>query len=208
MSSENLEAKLEALEKRVQMQEDIQAILRVQYAYGYYVKRWQADEIVKLFSNDPETTVIIGDSGKVKGKEAIVKYYNHFNNPPAEFMHMTMTVTPIITVDDNGGHAKARLYSFGLLGTPGTPEKGRGALWSTGEFENEYIKEDGVWKFFKVHYNRIFMTPYSEGWAKVTDYKGGARANEPKPQDPDIVYAPYPSTYIFPYHYKNPVAGD
>jgi hypothetical protein len=36
--AESLEARLEALEKRLQQVEDVQAINRLQYAYNYYVE--------------------------------------------------------------------------------------------------------------------------------------------------------------------------
>ena len=37
----------------------------------------------------------------------------------------------------------------------------------SGVYENEYIKENGKWKIKKLHYSRIFMSPYEDGWVKT-----------------------------------------
>lgn len=201
-----LEARLAVLEARVQRQEDREAVKRLAYAYAHYLKRWDDKKVVDLFADDPETTVIIGDSGRVKGKEAITKHFSGFANPPAEFLHMTMPTAGIITVDPDGIHAKARFFAFGLLSIPDKSEDGRHALWSAGEFEDEFIKEGGVWKIFKLHYNRIFITSFEEGWGRITDFSDDARPAAVA--DPDIVYAPFPSKYVFPYHFAHPVTGE
>jgi len=53
------------------------------------------------------------------------------------------------------------------------------ASWSFGEYENEYVKEHGKWKFKKIRYNRIFSTPYEDGWVK-TPIKPGKSQFAPK----------------------------
>ena len=66
MESEELEVKVkqlektvEKLEKRVQTTEDIEAIKKLHRAYGYYLEHWQEDEIVELFSHNPDVSVEI-----------------------------------------------------------------------------------------------------------------------------------------------------
>lgn len=202
--AKDLETRLQHLEARIQKQEDIESVTRLTHAYAHYLKRWDAAKVVDLFADDPEVTVIIGKSGVVKGKEAIAKHYSRFDNPPAEFLHVTMPTTGIVTIDPDGLHAKARFFGFGALSMPSKDEVK--ALFSCGEFEDEFIKENGIWKIFKLHYNRIFFTPYEEGWVKVPDYVSpGIMRAQP---DPNVVYAPYPSTYVFPYHFKHPVTGE
>lgn len=202
--AEDLEARLQRLEARIQRQEDIEAVTRLAHAYAHYLKRWDAAKVIDLFADDPESTVIIGDSGPFKGKAAITAHFAHFDNPPAEFLHMTMPSAAIVTVDPDGLHAKGRFFAFGVVSMPG--EGGAQAFWSAGEFEDEFIKENGVWKIWKLHYNRTFFTPYEEGWVKEPEFVPACV--EKKKPDPSIVYEPYPSTYVFPYHFKHPVTGE
>jgi len=60
MKSEDLETKVKTLtetvkklQAKVQAQEDIEAIKKLQRSYGFYLEHWQEDEIVELFSVVP-----------------------------------------------------------------------------------------------------------------------------------------------------------
>jgi len=63
-----------------------------------------------------------------------------------------------------------------------------------GEYEDEYIKEDGKWKFRKIHWRLIFSTPYEDGWVKTPIM--------PVPADfsPIDGFKPKPSTFVKPIH--------
>ena len=82
MKTEELEVQLKKLKKtvkkleaRVQITEDIDAINKLQNAYGHYLEHWQEDEIVQLFSHHPDVSVEINGSGFYKGWEAIKESY-------------------------------------------------------------------------------------------------------------------------------------
>ena len=49
-------------------------------------------------------------------------------------------------------------------------------------------------------------TPYEDGWVKTPTTPVPFRPGGPKPE-PSTCYKPYPSGYVLPYHYKNPVSG-
>jgi hypothetical protein len=44
--------------------------------------------------------------------------------------------------------------------------KAKGAQWEEGIFENDYIKQDGIWKIHSVHYYPRVITDYELGWAE------------------------------------------
>ena len=213
MKLEALEARVNILEARLQKTEDIEAIKKIQRAYGYYLEHWQVDEIVALFSHNPDASVEINDSGRYKGWETVKNSfrfedhytaYNGQHTAPPEFLHILMPISGIVDLDPDGKTAKGRWYGFGLIA------QHRGgilrAIISSGIWENEYIKEDGVWKILKLFWSNIFSSPLDEGWVK-TPYLGNPPHKNAPPPERNKNFAPYPSGYIFPYHYKNPVTG-
>jgi len=83
MKSEDLETKVKTLtetvkklQAKVQAQEDIEAIKKLQRSYGFYLEHWQEDEIVELFSRSPDVSLEINDTGLFKGWEAIKESFN------------------------------------------------------------------------------------------------------------------------------------
>jgi hypothetical protein len=202
---------LAQLEARVQRLEDIEAIKKLQRSYNYYLEHWQEEEVIPLFTTSPDVTVEVGETGLYKGPEGVKKFFkfsNHFvkDAPKAtpEFLHVLMPIAGIVDIDPNGKTAKGRWYGWGCNAIPmmGTVK----ALFLSGIWENEYVKEDGVWKFKKIWFFTIFETPYEDGWVK-TPRLARERPKDLPPSSPKNVFAPYPSGYQFPYHYKNPVTG-
>ena len=219
MTVADLEAKVEALsksikklEKQAQAQADIEAIKKLQRSYGFYLEHWQEDEIVELFSRSPDVQLEINDTGCFKGWEAIRDSFNfadHYTaygvkKAPGEFLHILMPLAGIVDLDKNGKTAKGRWYGF-FLGAMPRPVKTE-ALIGCGIWENEFVKEDGIWKFMKLKFNDIISSPLDEGWVK-TPYLANPPANDRPPSGPNTHAQTYPSGYIFPYHYKNPVTG-
>jgi hypothetical protein len=218
MKSEDPAVKLEKLSKiaakmetRLTMLEDIEAIKKLHNAYGYYLEHWQEDEIVELFSHNPDVSVEINATGLYKGWEAIKASYrfaDHYSaykgaeKAPPDYLHILMPIAGIVDVDPDGKTAKGRWYGF-FLGAMPRPRKVRALIGAT-IWENEYIKEDGVWKFLKLFANDIICSPLDEGWVKTPYLVNTRKTVAPSP---DVHFQHYPSGYIFPYHYKNPVTG-
>jgi hypothetical protein len=63
-------------------------------------------------------------------------------------------------------------------------------IWGGGVYENDLVKENGVWKFSRMHFYRTYKVNYKGGWAN--------------PQGEDAVA---PTATTAPFHYKNPVTG-
>jgi hypothetical protein len=193
----------EKLETRVKNTEDVEAVKKLQKSYNYYLQRWQYEEIIALFSKRPDVTVEIADSGQHQGLEGVRKYFSHNLNPPPEFLHILMPIAGIVDVDPNGKTAQGRWYGLGVQAIP-FDGKAR-ARWTMGIWENEYVKEDGKWKFLKLFWYGIFSTPYEDGWVKTPRFSPIMK-DKPAP-GPNAPTSQYPTNYIFPYHYKNPVTG-
>jgi hypothetical protein len=66
MDVEQLEARIKELEAKVSIFQDIEAIKKLQRAYGYYLEHWRVANIFGLFSKRPEVVVKV-HSGEFRG---------------------------------------------------------------------------------------------------------------------------------------------
>ncbi len=172
-----LEAELVTLEGDLGLLEDTKAIKRLQRAYGYYVDKKLSREIGALFADDPATTAELGGSGVYVGRARIAEFYDRIIGgeglePGELFNHMILQ--GVVHVAPDGLTAKGRWRALIQIG-----QHGESAVWAEGPYENEYVKEDGVWKFSKVHWYQTFSAPYSPGWHKA-----------PQPMEPPLADFP------------------
>jgi hypothetical protein len=208
MNLEELEAKVKALEDKVRTLEDIEEIKKLQRIYGYYLDNYMYDEIIDLFSDDTESAklgdVYLGKEGVKRLFKGMLTKTEHTSGRLAGHSQLQ----GIVNVDPGGKTAKGRWRCLYYLATP--IEGKLRAIWGHGHYENEYIKEDGKWKFKKFQFFLTFRTPYEDGWVK-TPVVGIAPPEmvpeEMKPDKPRTGIKPYPSGDTVPFHYKHPITG-
>jgi hypothetical protein len=204
---------IKKLETRITRTEDIEAVKKLMRAYGFYLEHWQEDELIQLFSKRDDVTIEINDSGEFKGPEGVKQCYifgDHYTAyagqkvAPPEYLHLMVPFSGIVDIAPDGKTAQGRWYGtfHGAL-----PRGGKlRALIGYGIWEMDYIKEDGIWKIWKLLFCDIFSSPIEDGWVKTPFINNPpAKVRPPQVRGKDI--KPYPSGYIFPYHYKNPVSG-
>jgi hypothetical protein len=200
-----LEAELAALERDVGLLEDTKAIKRLQRAYGYYVDKKLSREIGALFADDPNTTAELGGSGVYVGRARIAEFYDRIIGgeglEPGE-LYNHMILQGVVHVAPDGRTAKGRWRALIQIG-----QHGASAVWAEGPYENEYVKENGVWKLSRVHWYQTFSAPYDPGWHKAPQPMGPPLADFPPDRPPSAVYGSYPAVHQPPYHYRNPVSG-
>ncbi len=215
MNVEALVARIEALEKQVKAQEkqiavlqDIEAIKKLQKAYGYYVEHMMYQEIVDCFSDSPDV-LLDWLEGKYLGKEGVRKYFEFMKSAPMDFMHQVMQIAGVVDIDPDGQTARGRWYAFGGIFIPREGNVRRSFV--SGIYENRYIKENGVWKILAIKWVIPYAVRIAEEWAMPEDVNRPYLAGQfrgPKPDiDIDRNDQRYLSGYIFPFHYKHPVTG-
>ncbi len=200
-----LQGELATLEHDVGLLEDAKAIKRLQRAYGYYVDKKLSREIGGLFADAPDTTAELGGSGVYVGRARIAEFYDRIIGgeglkPGQLFNHMILQ--GVVHVAPDGRTAKGRWRALIQIG-----QHGESAVWAEGPYENEYVKEGGVWKFSNVHWYMTMSAPYSPGWHKAPQPMEPPLADFPPDRPPTAVYASYPGVFQPPYHYANPVSG-
>lgn len=199
-----LAARVAALEQRKGLVEDANAIERLQAAYGYYIDRGLWDEASDLFAD--EGTIEIALDGIYVGKARVREYLYALGDGRRGLadgqLGEHLQVMPVISVAPDGLTAKARWRAIVLLG-----ELGGDAFWGEGPYENEYVKEQGVWKIKSLHWYQALLVPYEGGWQTKPDPTGGRFVSATLPPDrpPSVEYKTWPDTYVPPFSFPNPV---
>ena len=83
-----------------------------------------------------------------------------------------------------------------------------------GIYENDYVKEDGVWKIKRLDYMMQWQGDYEGGWAHTTAHLQPATKTFPEdPLGPDILLPPEQHRQTWPYrqdvpmHFAHPKFG-
>ncbi len=152
---QELESTVAALANRVGVLEDESAIRRLQYTYGYLIDKCLYDEAVDLFAENGEVRFM---GGIYKTKPGVRRLYvgrfrknftNDYNGPVYGFLLDHPQMQMVIDVAPGGKTAKVRGRSMMQAGRHESIVEA-GTLprqwWEGGIYENEYVKEDGVWK--------------------------------------------------------------
>jgi hypothetical protein len=122
--------------------------------------------------------------------------------PQAGRLYDRMQLQPIVTVDPSLERARARWHLFAQ-----EAQSGEYARWGLGVYENEYVREYGVWKIAALHLFPTMYTPYEDGWGKTALPNSGPSTEVPPDRPATVSYEPYPATYVVPFHYEHPVTA-
>ena len=149
---------LEDIEKRLRVLEDIEEIKKLKVRYSMYCDdNYNPDGIASLFTEDGVWDA--GPRGVGNGREGIRKFFAGQSEMISFAVHMVMN--PIIEVD--GDTAKGTWYFLGAS----TVVEGNQALWASVQYDEEYVRVNGEWKFKSLKVSPLFVTPFDQGWAKT-----------------------------------------
>jgi acetyl esterase/lipase len=204
-SVEDLEATLAAAERQIARVRDHDELENLEGAYGYYLDKNLWNPLADLIAR--EGSMELAQRGVYRGEERVraflLKVFGRGQEGPvAGRLGNHIQVQPVIDVAPDGQSAKIRVRLLQQMSLGGRASLG-GAI-----YENEAVKEDGVWKFKVVHAYNTFTASYQGGWTR------GAGTNMPGPSPdfppdapPSALFAMFPAVYDIPFHYANPVSG-
>ena len=177
---------------RLSRLEAVHEIQNLQGRYNHYLSMGRFDGIMEMFSSkDPDIELEIADSGVYVGHDSIRKWLDESIKPKhisRGGMGLMMLLTPVIEVSRDGKSAKGMWHSFGC--TASSMGSGIRASWQQGKYDNEFLKEDGEWKFRSIHWYINFRTPFDEGWVKK-QMTGSATSPGVQPDKPSTYFMPY-----------------
>ena len=79
--------------------------------------------------------------------------------------------------------------------------------WQAGIYENDYVKEGGIWKIHKLAYKQVItcirIADCKDSFSYMTD-----PSKEYPPDAPSTPYHPFPEAMVIPFHYPHPVTGE
>jgi hypothetical protein len=200
--SASVEQRIAAYKHRVELLEDKDAVENLQATYGYYFDKGLWDQAADLFASNGSFEY--GQRGVYIGIPHIRRAMLLFGPQGLAAGHLNnhMLLQPVITVAEDGLSAKARWQGMIMLAEPG-----QNGIWGVGVYENEYVKQKGVWKISKLHFYVTAETDYDLGWMKSAIPMRGPSALVPPDKPPTEVYRSYPGAYIPPFDYMTPVTG-
>jgi hypothetical protein len=194
-----LATRMATLSARAQKLNDEIEVTNLQHAYGYYADRKMWDDVADLFANDG--TMEIGLQGVYVGPKSIRRSLGRAGLAEGE-LNDHVHLQTIVTVMPDGRTAFARGTDLGMLGRTG--ERG---LWSGSIYENQFVKQGGVWKFKAMHVYPRFIVDAEQGWAKDAQPASGPSREFPPDRPTTESYEIYPRFHIAPFHFDNPVTG-
>jgi hypothetical protein len=199
-SNATVSKRIARLEQRVLRLNDETEVRNLQHSYGYYLDRKMWDDATDLFTE--KGSLAIAQRGvyisKPRIRRALEVFYGASSLRKGElFDHINLAT--VVTIAPDGRSAGARTLQLSMLGL-----NGEYAQWEAGTYENEFIKEAGVWKIKAVHYYPIMAADYDKGWANDAKPAPGAGNEFPPDRPPAQPFQSYPAANYVAFHYANP----
>lgn len=188
--------------KRVmELLRDEHQIQVLQRSYGYYVDKNLWTQIADLFTDDG--TLEIGGRGVFVGKPRVLEYLKWLGSPQRGKLYDHTQMEPVVSVAPDGQSAKGRWRALIF----GADQEKRVDFLGDCIYENEYRKENGVWKIAKLHAYFVLYTDFQRGWGVTYWALTAPEVDMPPDRKPTARYEIYPGNTFVPYHYANPVTG-
>ncbi len=218
-----LQQQVNELSNEVGRLQDVNEVRHLQYKYGYYLDKCLYEEVVDLFAEDSEVRFM---GGVYKGKEGVRRLYigrfqTNFtggkNGPVYGFLLDHPQLQAIVDVAPDRKTARARARSMMQAGRHESTTEAESVprqWWEGGIYENQYVKENGVWKIKVLNYRPFWHADFETGWAHTRpEYVPMAETTYPEdPDGPDELIKPvphlWPHTNVVPFHYPHPVTGE
>ena len=225
MSDDNLAKRVEELENKLGILEDVHAVRRLHHLYGYFLDKCMYDEVVDCYADDCEFYFF---GGVFKGKAGIRRAYcdgfrqrftDGKNGPVFGFLLDHPMMQDVVDVAPDRKTANARFRCMMMAGThyekdPRPALAGTSSQWWEGAlYENSYIKIDGVWRIKVLNYRPVWHATHENGWAYTPPHfvpnKTATYPDDPYGPDELTEIKPllWPEHEVLPFHCEHPVTG-
>lgn len=204
-SGGNIEAIIADAEWNVQRVKDYDELDNLESAYGYYLDKNLWNDLADLFAENG--SMELAQRGVYVGRERVraflLKVFGRGSEGPvAGRLGNHLQLQPVIDVAPDGRSAKIRSRLLQQMSF------GERASLGAAVYENEAVKEDGVWKLSVDHAYNTWTAAYDGGWARSPGkFVPGVSEDFPPDRPPTTKFRMFPTVYDVPFHYDNPVSG-
>lgn len=152
------------LARDVERAEAVRNVKNLQYTYSQYAQFGLWQEMSTLFARDG---VLDTGTDRLQGPRAIAsflmsRYGGGHEGLERRAVNTEIIATPVVNLSVDGHTAKGRWNAMTLR----SDARGNARI-EGGVFENDYVKEDGVWKIARQHFYPLYAGPYETGWTNV-----------------------------------------
>ena len=197
------DALLAQAEQQVARAKDFHEIDNLTSAYGYYLDKNLWNDLANLFA--AHGSIELAQRGAYVGRERVRAFlFNVFGKegPTEGRLGNHIQYQPVIHVAADGQTAKVRSRMMQQLNF------GQRASMGASLYENEFVKEDGVWKFSVDHTFNTWTAGYDGGWVRSPGRTvPGPSRTFPPDTPPTFTFQMFPTVYEIPFHYPHPVTG-
>lgn len=153
------------LEARIQRLEDKEAITELKMTYAKLCDEgYDADGIVDLFAKETDVEWVSDVFGTHVGRNGVFDWFDNVDDEIQWAAHLMLN--PMVEVDADGTSAVGRFYLFELA-TMTSPEGGDpDAVVMTGKYVDDFVKEDGRWRFKRIEVNFEQVSNLDQGWVR------------------------------------------
>jgi hypothetical protein len=179
---------LDELARDLDRTESLRAVLNLQRTYAQYAQAGLWTDAGALFTPDGRFVFdgLIKAEQTATGPAAIAtflrtRYGGGREGLKADGLSTMMIDAPVANLSAEGNSAKVRWESWTFHGAAGQ------ARVEGGVYENEYVRQGGVWKIATAHYYPEFDGAYDTGW---TNWGGGKLPVVPRHYNEDTAGIP------------------
>lgn len=191
-----------SLERRIQKLEDENEIRKLMAKYVYYGYGRVWERVPEMFANRDDVWIDCETLGTFDGKKGLesffVEWHHALECDGLGTVALHLLTTDVVEVAGDGKTARGIWFSPGMetRHLNDTSKATHGAYWIWGMYAIDFIKEDGVWKFWHFRIPHLFMCDYYNSWVdfKYQDSENAIRRSGPKPE-PDRPSSINPTYY-------------
>ena len=158
------------LSREIQRLEDVENISNLMSLNTYLLLFGRSLELQNSWAKQrADVSFVAEDFGYFDGPEGLKKFYGLGGKPGWEYAHLV--TNPLIEVAADGRSAQ------GLFVSPGFITAAARASWCYRLYGANFVKEDGKWKFLRLHMYSGFHTLYNKSWVQSSLERGGEKVS-------------------------------